>query len=525
MAGAGQLHLPGRARVRAQSGDPETGDLGAGGRQRARRAARSRGAGAAPRQRAGGDDARGAALLLRAVAAHHHQGQRREPRAPARAHGLHRHQDLPRRRHAEGRDPLRRPVHVAGLRQLAEPDPVAAPQGRRPCSAASGYPPASHAGKALLNILDTFPRDELFQIGARAAAGMERGHPRSGDAAARARVRPHRPLRPVRLRCSSTCRATATHPACASRSARCWPRPTRAASSAFYPYFPEGPLVRVQFIVGRYAGPTPQVDVGRARARDRRDRAHLGGPAGRCHCRARATTRRSAAGQVRHGVLRRLRRDLPGRAGAGGHQAHRAARAATSPSPSISIASRARRRAASTPPSIASARRSRSPSACRCWRTWASRPSTSAPITSRRASPTACATSRCTTWCWRPPTAPPSSSSVTTSGWRMLPRRAARRGRQRRLQPPDRLGRRRLARGGRRCGPMPPICASSARRSACATSPTRCTAMPAWRATCSSCSICASIRSAGSASAERQAAEAPIRAAHRGRAGRRAEPR
>ena len=28
-------------------------------------------------------------------------------------------------------------------------------------------PPASHAGKALLNVLDTFPRDELFQIGAK----------------------------------------------------------------------------------------------------------------------------------------------------------------------------------------------------------------------------------------------------------------------------------------------------------------------------------------------------------------------
>ena len=50
--------------------------------------------------------------------------------------------------------------------------------------AASGYPAASHAGKALLNILDTFPRDELFQIGAKAAAGVDRGHSRSRDAAA-----------------------------------------------------------------------------------------------------------------------------------------------------------------------------------------------------------------------------------------------------------------------------------------------------------------------------------------------------
>src|SRR5262249_7805254 len=31
--------------------------------------------------------------------------------------------------------------------------------------------------------------------------------------------------------------------------------------AAFYPYFPEGPLVRVQFIVARIAGPTPHADV------------------------------------------------------------------------------------------------------------------------------------------------------------------------------------------------------------------------------------------------------------------------
>ena len=30
--------------------------------------------------------------------------------------------------------------------------------------------------------------------------------------------------------------------------------------TAFYPYFPEGPLVRVQFIIGRQRGPTPDVD-------------------------------------------------------------------------------------------------------------------------------------------------------------------------------------------------------------------------------------------------------------------------
>ena len=41
--------------------------------------------------------------------------------------------------------------------------------------AASGYPAASHAGKALLNILDTFPRDELFQIGAKELQAWSEG--------------------------------------------------------------------------------------------------------------------------------------------------------------------------------------------------------------------------------------------------------------------------------------------------------------------------------------------------------------
>ena len=30
----------------------------------------------------------------------------------------------------------------------------------------SGYPEASHAGKSLINVIETFPRDELFQIDA-----------------------------------------------------------------------------------------------------------------------------------------------------------------------------------------------------------------------------------------------------------------------------------------------------------------------------------------------------------------------
>ena len=362
----------------------------AGGRQRPRRAARRRSAGAAPRQRAGGDDARGAPLLLRAFAAHHHQGQCRQPRAPARAHGLHRHQDLPRRRQAEGRDPLRRPVHLAGLCQPAQPDPSAAPQGGHRAGA-SGYPAASHAGKALLNILGHFPRDELFQIGDQGAAGVERRHPRPRD---RPRVRLFARIDRFDrfVSCCSTCRAIATTPACASASARCLPRRTRAGSSRILSVLPRGPLVRVQFIIGRYAGPTPHgrraelerqvVEIVRTWEDRLADAIRTQGEDAPKPCRP--STER---------LFRRLRRELPGRAGAGGHQAHRAPGRRSTRSSSISIACPACPRAASTPRSIRWARRSRSPSACRCWRTWASRPSTSAPITSGRASPTASATS------------------------------------------------------------------------------------------------------------------------------------
>ena len=220
------------------TGDADTGDLAPGGGQRPRRAARRRRAGAAPRQRAGGDDARGAALLLRAVAAHHHQGQRREPRAPARAHGLHRHQDLPRRRQAEGRDPLRRPVHLAGLRELAQPDPSAAPQGRdgaRGLRLPGGQPRRQGAAQRPRHVSRatscsrSAPRS--CRRGAKASSTSRRGR---ACACSRASTGSTASCR----RCS-TCRATATTRACASASARCCARPTTAASPPSIPTSPK----------------------------------------------------------------------------------------------------------------------------------------------------------------------------------------------------------------------------------------------------------------------------------------------
>jgi len=127
--------------------------------------------------------------------------------------------------------------------------------------AASGYPAASHAGKALLNVLDTFPRDELFQIGAKELAAWCEG---ILDLETRPRVRVFARIDRFdrfvsvliyapRDRYNTRVRERISALLCETYDGRI---------AAFFPYFPEGPLVRVQFIVARFAGPTPQVDAG-----------------------------------------------------------------------------------------------------------------------------------------------------------------------------------------------------------------------------------------------------------------------
>jgi len=125
--------------------------------------------------------------------------------------------------------------------------------------AASGYPPASHAGKALTNILNTFPRDELFQIGVERLQAWSQG---ILDLETRPRVavfaRVDRFDRFVSLiiyvprdRYNTGVRERIGALLAAAYHGRV---------SAFYPYFPEGALVRVQFIISRHRGPTPKVE-------------------------------------------------------------------------------------------------------------------------------------------------------------------------------------------------------------------------------------------------------------------------
>jgi glutamate dehydrogenase len=123
----------------------------------------------------------------------------------------------------------------------------------------AGFDPNSHSGKALVNVLETYPRDELFQIDEETLYHFALAILRL-DERPRVRVlpRPDRFGRFVSIlvyiprdRYDSQIRAAIGEYLAATFEGRL---------RAFYPFFPEGPLVRVHFIIGRYGGETPKPD-------------------------------------------------------------------------------------------------------------------------------------------------------------------------------------------------------------------------------------------------------------------------
>ncbi|MDZ7822908.1 MAG: NAD-glutamate dehydrogenase [Ahrensia sp.] len=122
--------------------------------------------------------------------------------------------------------------------------------------AKSDYEPDSHSGKSLLNVLEAYPRDELFQIDLPTLA-------RNAQAVLALTDRPRvRVLSRIdafdrfvsiivyvpRERYSSEVRAKI----CAAMA-----RAYEGRISAFYPAFPESGLARVHIIIGRNQGKTP----------------------------------------------------------------------------------------------------------------------------------------------------------------------------------------------------------------------------------------------------------------------------
>jgi glutamate dehydrogenase len=126
--------------------------------------------------------------------------------------------------------------------------------------AASGHPPESHAGKGLLNIIETFPRDELFQISPEDLSRWTAGildlelRPR---VRAFARVDPFDRFVSVLLYLPRDRYTTSVR----ERIGECLSEAYKGHVSTFFPHFTDGPLVRVQFIIGRREGTTPAVDV------------------------------------------------------------------------------------------------------------------------------------------------------------------------------------------------------------------------------------------------------------------------
>src|SRR5664279_407745 len=123
----------------------------------------------------------------------------------------------------------------------------------------AGFDPSSHSGKALANVLEHYPRDELFQIEedslyhfALAILQLDE-RPRVRVLARRDRFDRFVSVLVFvpRERYDSRIRVRIGDYLSSAFIGRV---------SAFYPFFPEGPLVRVHFIIGRSGGTAPMID-------------------------------------------------------------------------------------------------------------------------------------------------------------------------------------------------------------------------------------------------------------------------
>jgi glutamate dehydrogenase len=121
----------------------------------------------------------------------------------------------------------------------------------------SGFDANGHAGKTLMAALDTYPRDELFQIGQDTLFEFAREISALADRP-RVRVLPRIDrfdnfvsilVFVPRDRYTSEVRQKIGEYLAATYEGRL---------SAYYPHFPEGDLVRVHFIIGRNGGRTPR---------------------------------------------------------------------------------------------------------------------------------------------------------------------------------------------------------------------------------------------------------------------------
>ena len=281
----------------------------------------------------------------------------------------------------------------------------------------AGFDPDGHSGKALVNVLETYPRDELFQIDEDtlyqfALAVLQL------DERPRVRVLPRHDrfdrfvsvlVYVPRDRYDSNVRKAIGDYLAKAYAGRV---------SAFFPFFPEGPLVRVQFIIGRSEGERPNPDratleqaVG-AIVRTWRD--ELAAVLAQTYEPVKA---RALLERYRDAFSDGYREAYPPATAVNDIRVIEGLSAATPARRRLPSPRRRATEGRSASRSGVTSGRSRSRSACRCSRTWASGWSTSAPTRSsamRRTRPR----SGFTTCCWSAPPAAPSISTRSSSGWR-----------------------------------------------------------------------------------------------------------
>jgi glutamate dehydrogenase len=123
----------------------------------------------------------------------------------------------------------------------------------------SGFDPNDHSGKALINVLESYPRDELFQI----AVPTLRKHAEAIlGLVERPRVRAlYRVDQFDRFVSVIVFVPRDRYDSVVREKIGAWLKTAfEGRLSAYYPAFPEGSLARVHFIIGRSGGRTPKVE-------------------------------------------------------------------------------------------------------------------------------------------------------------------------------------------------------------------------------------------------------------------------
>ena len=123
----------------------------------------------------------------------------------------------------------------------------------------SGFDPADHSGKALINVLESYPRDELFQI---AVPALRKHADAILGLVERPRVRAlHRVDQFDRFVSVIVFVPRDRYDSVVREKVGAWLKTAfEGRLSAYYPAFPEGGLTRVHFIIGRSGGKTPKVE-------------------------------------------------------------------------------------------------------------------------------------------------------------------------------------------------------------------------------------------------------------------------